>query len=124
MYLVQAVTVVVTERLEIPIGQRGQSLEVQVVGHHNIGADPTETGGASSSCQDSGRKSTKVRLGSDREQIRQCHFGGSLETAEDLAQHERQQDLQNKYRSKRPSLRPQPEDNEGFGHSGILVLYF
>ena len=90
-----------------------------------------EASGASSStrdkhCQDSsGKKTQKSGLGKDQKQIPQCHFGGSLETAEDLAQQERQsqQDLQSKHRSKRQSLRPQQEENEGFGDSGILVLY-
>ena len=42
-----------------------------------------------------------------------------------FAQQERQsqQDPQSEYRSQRQSPRPQPEDNEGFGHSGNLVFY-
>ena len=64
-------------------------------------------------------KNTIVRLGKG-EQIPQ-----GLENAQVFAQQERQsqQDPRNKYRSKRQSPRPQPEDNAGFGHSGILVFY-
>ena len=69
-------------------------------------------------------KNTKVWLGKERGAISSRSHRRISGDFRSFAQQERQsqQDPQSECRSQRQSPRPQPEDNAGFGHSGILVF--